>query len=569
MSTTPPSSTSTGCRSRTTSRPGTRTATASPSTARNTAPAGSAATTRARSRTRPSTPPTSSRRWPGPSTTTPRCSRPGASRPRPAALRERAADLRKSYEGWWSEAKGKYADGRVQGGALVFQDLIWNGVFPLYFGFVPAGPRRDATLRRIRDAEPEGIEIESYLPEILYRYGEDEAAYARILALADPAKERREYPEVPFAVVGAIATGLMGVSPDARTRTVETRSRLTAATDWAELRNLPVFDALIGIRHDGRTRTAFSVRSGGAVVWRAVFEGRWDELEVDGVARNATPGRDEAGRPSPGSTVTMAAGENGDRLRAASETAGRDDRGAVPMNATDRVVTDPNGLPRSSAFSRRRGRLRCSPGRGQPGRENLRRPLDGREGQRLGREPAVDARLQLHPADRGQHAGDVAGGDLRSGDHRPGARLGRGPGLQRRPGLHPLSPLGAGPGRVPEAPRPVPRDRRPASHRDHVRALRRLLEQDLRPRPAAGPPPGRPQLGLGPVPRSGPAREPRPLGRPRRLHQGRHRLLPRRPPRPGLGPLQRAREFGLLLEVAAASPERLRLGPRGRARASL
>jgi hypothetical protein len=226
-----------------------------------------------------------------------------------AALRERAEDLRKSYEGWWSEAKGQYADGRVQGGALAFQDLIWNGVFPLYFGFVPPGPRRDTTVRRIRDAKPEGIEIESYLPEILYRYGEDEAGYARILALADPAKERREYPEVPFAVVGAVATGLMGVRPDARTRTVETRSALTAATDWAELRNLPVFDALIGIRHDGRTRTAFSVSSGGAVVWRAVFEGRWDELEVDGVARNATPGRDEAGRPISWVEVTMSHGE--------------------------------------------------------------------------------------------------------------------------------------------------------------------------------------------------------------------------------------------------------------------
>ena len=129
-----------------------------------------------------------------------------------ASFRARAGALRTAYESWWRPSDGKFADGRVQGGALVYQDLIWNGVFPLYFGFIPAGPRRDATLRRIRDAEPEGIEIESYLPEILYRYGEDEAAYARILALADPAKERREYPEVPFAVVGACTTGLMGVS---------------------------------------------------------------------------------------------------------------------------------------------------------------------------------------------------------------------------------------------------------------------------------------------------------------------------------------------------------------------
>jgi len=211
---------------------------------------------------------------------------------------ERAEKLRKIYDpGWWSEEKGRYADGRVQGGGLVYQDVIWNGVFPLYFGFVPAGPRRDATLRRIVDATPEGVEIESYLPEILYRYGRNEAAYARILALTDPAKKRREYPEVSFAVIGAVATGLMGVRPDARTRTVETRSGLTAATPWAELKSLPVLDAVVDVRHEGALRTTLAVRSGGAFVWRAVVEGAWGELTVDGSARPAVRGADEAGRP--------------------------------------------------------------------------------------------------------------------------------------------------------------------------------------------------------------------------------------------------------------------------------
>jgi hypothetical protein len=225
-------------------------------------------------------------------------------------LRERAEELRTVYErAWWNEAKGKYADGRVQGGALVYQDVIWNGVFPLYFGFIPAGPRRDLTLRRIIDATPEGIEIESYLPEILYRYGQDEAAYARILALTDPAKDRREYPEVPFAVVGAVATGLMGVRPDATTRTIETRSRLTTATTWAVFRNLPVFDAVIDVRQDGRRSTTLSVRSGGAFVWRADFDGFWNDLTVDGIARKAERGVDEAGRPISWVSVEMSAGK--------------------------------------------------------------------------------------------------------------------------------------------------------------------------------------------------------------------------------------------------------------------
>jgi hypothetical protein len=155
---------------------------------------------------------------------------------------------------------------------------------------------------------PEGIEIESYLPEIFYRYGADDAAYARILALTDPAKSRREYPEVPFAVAGAVATGLMGLAPDARSRTLETRSALTAATVWAALKGVPVFDAVVDVRHDGRTKSSLAVRSGAAVVWKAVFDGTWDSLEVDGVPRIAWLGTDEAGRPVSWVTVEAAAG---------------------------------------------------------------------------------------------------------------------------------------------------------------------------------------------------------------------------------------------------------------------
>jgi hypothetical protein len=222
---------------------------------------------------------------------------------------KREEELRKLYEeGWWSEAKGRYADGRVQGGALVYQDLIWNGVFPLYFGLIPPGPRRDATLGRIIEAKPEGIEIESYLPEILYRYGYEDAAYARILALTDPSKERREYPEVPFAVVGAIATGLMGIQPNWWWGRIWTRSGLTGATAWAELKNLPVFDGVADIRHDGRFRTTLHLRSGRAIDWMATFEGTWDALEVNGVAQGAYQGKDEAGRPISWVKVKMSAG---------------------------------------------------------------------------------------------------------------------------------------------------------------------------------------------------------------------------------------------------------------------
>jgi hypothetical protein len=225
------------------------------------------------------------------------------------SLRGRAAALRNRYAaGWWNESRGQYADFALADGSLAFEDPFWGGVFPLYFGLLPAGPRRDATIRRILGREPEGIEVESYLPEVFYRYGQEEAAYAEILALSDPAKPRREYPEVPFAVIGAVATGLMGIKPDARTQTIETRSGLTGATAWAELRGLPVFEGVIHVRHDGRRRTSLTVRSGRDSVWKAVFDGTWDELEVDGAAQKASRGADEAGRPISWVTVKMSAG---------------------------------------------------------------------------------------------------------------------------------------------------------------------------------------------------------------------------------------------------------------------
>jgi hypothetical protein len=230
--------------------------------------------------------------------------------PTAGALRARAAGLRNKYAAeWWIESRRQYADFTLEDGKPAFEDMFWSGVFSLYFGLIPAGERRDATLDRILRKEPDGIEIESYLPEIYYRYGADDAAYSEILKLSDPAKKRREYPEVPFALIGAVATGLMGVEVDARVRTVTTRSRLTSATEWAELRNIPVFDGVVNVRHDGRRGTSFAVRSGGAVVWKAVIEGHWKEMRVNGTARKALQGEDEAGRPISWVMVELKAGE--------------------------------------------------------------------------------------------------------------------------------------------------------------------------------------------------------------------------------------------------------------------
>ena len=232
-------------------------------------------------------------------------------RERAAELEAQADALQDLYYGkWWDPKLGRFADLMLDGGRLVYDDLFWSGVFPLYFGFLRPGAERASVLDRIAGREADGIEIESYLPEVFYRYGRDDAAYAEILKLADPGKKRREYSEVPFALVGAIAAGTMGIEPDAATHIVATRSRLTATTAWAELARVPVLGNVIDVRHDGRTRSALTNVSGPALSWRATFDGTWPTLIVDGKQVEASRAIDEAGRSIRWVTVTVQPGES-------------------------------------------------------------------------------------------------------------------------------------------------------------------------------------------------------------------------------------------------------------------
>jgi hypothetical protein len=235
-----------------------------------------------------------------------------------AVLEGRAAGLRKAFhQKWWDAKLGRYAGLMLNGGLLNFDDLYWYGVFPLYFGFLEPGPERDRTVGRLLEREAEGIEIKSYLPEVFYRYGREDAAYAEILKLADPAMARREYPEVAFALIGAVASGMMGIEPDANGPLVATRSRLTSAAAWAELAGVPVFGNIIDLRHAGRKQSALTNRSGPVLKWRAAFEGKRAELIVDGRPLKASGGKDESGRDmswvevgvATGRTVSVSAGD--------------------------------------------------------------------------------------------------------------------------------------------------------------------------------------------------------------------------------------------------------------------
>jgi hypothetical protein len=215
---------------------------------------------------------------------------------------------------WWDEKTRSFYDHLTTGYTLGHRGAsAWNSA-ALYWPVAADGVHLRATLdglvMQIGKSRSAPIEEQSHHPEVLYRYGAPDVAYDQIMDLTRADRARREYPEVSFSVVGAIVTGLMGVSVDPvmpghdgdpldsfASQVVMTLPQIASTTVWAELRHLPVRANAVTVRHDGNTTTVFTNERGPALVWRAALPGRFDELVVNGARVKASrlvlpPGRD-------------------------------------------------------------------------------------------------------------------------------------------------------------------------------------------------------------------------------------------------------------------------------------
>jgi hypothetical protein len=245
---------------------------------------------------------------------------------------------------WWDEKTGHFY-------AVLDENHHFQGrsdVDVLYYNVAEEGPKAEAALNDLAatiKANPSGpVELESHYPEVLYRYGRPDIAYAEIMDLTRKGRYRQEYPEVSFSVVGAIVTGLMGInveapSPDqsaaqfdfleaaAMTRSalllgiappvqwnyveavVKTFPSLTNETAWAEIRSLPIRANRVSIRQDGNQKTTFTNQSGPAMIWRAALPGSHQNLLVDGQAIKASAGKEPSGQVESWVQVPVGAGD--------------------------------------------------------------------------------------------------------------------------------------------------------------------------------------------------------------------------------------------------------------------
>lgn len=175
-------------------------------------------------------------------------------------------------EQWWNSESNcfeslRFGDSRY-GGAQEFP----NPMAPLYYGIISSKEKQQGQLAVMkRLAYSSQIEGLSHVPEILWRYQEDEAAQEHWLRLTSPDCPRREYPEASFCAVGAIAGGYMGILPSAPERSLRTRSAILG-DGWASLDYVPLWGGYIHLLHEGRRASTIENFTGGPLTWTCVFE---------------------------------------------------------------------------------------------------------------------------------------------------------------------------------------------------------------------------------------------------------------------------------------------------------
>lgn len=213
-----------------------------------------------------------------------------------AAYSAKAARIKTDYDrDWWNAADGNYYAGRTIGLSGWITNFDQYSKETYYFqaikGIAEPGPRANAMLEKIHEnnlAHRKHYNFESltYLPEVFYTYGMNDRGWHWLKCLLD---SHYEYPEVSYTAVEYIATGLMGIEPDAPNNKVCTLGRLNSEVAWVQLDHIPVGQFDVMVKHENANRTTTLKNNSGktALNWEARFPGSFDTLYVDGKATKA------------------------------------------------------------------------------------------------------------------------------------------------------------------------------------------------------------------------------------------------------------------------------------------
>ena len=203
--------------------------------------------------------------------------------------RKKAETYYQLYESWWNPVTQRYYYASVgdrfleEGGSEIY--VPWYGAETpsntvKSTGNLVRDPARLTQMLNRLSEKNYNIEVRSYYPMIYYRYGMNDIAYRYLKNLY--ADERRDYPEIASATIEGIVSGMIGIEPDALRNTIRTCPRLTDATQWVSVENVPVFSGWISVSHASPQKTSFVNKTKKDITWRACFQGNYRTIIYNG-----------------------------------------------------------------------------------------------------------------------------------------------------------------------------------------------------------------------------------------------------------------------------------------------
>jgi hypothetical protein len=170
----------------------------------------------------------------------------------------KAENLKNTFNsGWYSSSAGRYIRGYTNSSYSPVTDFGYESSW-----FIPlkeiCSPGNNTTsyldfIYNSFNASPSpNIEAWTYLPDVFYTWNQNDRAWYFLKQVMD---SRSDYPEVSFTVISGLATGMLGIQPDAAENKISTLGRLPEDISWVQLDHIPVGSSDILVKHENGNNT--------------------------------------------------------------------------------------------------------------------------------------------------------------------------------------------------------------------------------------------------------------------------------------------------------------------------
>ncbi len=205
----------------------------------------------------------------------------------------KASELKNVFNSnWYSTSAGRYIRGFTESSNSPVTDFGYESSW-----FIPlkelcnpgnyANSYLDFIYNSFNAHPSPNIEAWTYLPDVFYTWNQNDRAWNYLKHVMD---SRSDYPEVSFTVISSIATGMMGLEPEAAENKISTLGRLTPDIGWTQLDHIPFAGKDLLVKHeDDNNSTTVKLNSGTSELnWEARFAGSFPTLYIDGIPQSAS-----------------------------------------------------------------------------------------------------------------------------------------------------------------------------------------------------------------------------------------------------------------------------------------